>query len=327
MRIIVPVFVDDMTLVAKSKATIDNVISQLEQHFKLRRLGGIEHLLGVKVERDRAKRTIHLSQRQYILSMLERYGMADCSPVSTPMNPGVTLSEEQCPKTPEEKEEMRSIPYIAAVGSLIYCALATRPDVAYEVGLFARYNSNPGKAHWAAVKHLFRYLKGTMDYKLTLSPDTSTSEMFLGYSDADHGGDKDNGYSTGAYVVKMGNGTVSWRSKLQDVVTNSTTEAEYIAAYHGGQELLFFHNLLTELGYTFTSPHTLFIDNMSALAVTQKPEHHGRMKHLDLKWFWLRDEVTKRKSLWTAHCPTAFMPADILTKAFPTTRSRLLASS
>ena len=180
-----------------------------------------------------------------------------------------------------------------------------------------RFNTNPGRAHWAAVKHLFRYLKGTMDYRLTYSPDSSTSELFVGYSDADHGGDKDTGYSTGAYVVKMGTGAVSWRSKLQDVVTLSTTEAEYISGVHAGQEMIWFHNLLEELGYTFTGPHTLHIDNMSAIAFSQNPEHHGRMKHLDLKYLWLRDEVSRKKTIRTVHCPTDFMPADILTKPLP----------
>jgi Reverse transcriptase (RNA-dependent DNA polymerase)/gag-polypeptide of LTR copia-type/GAG-pre-integrase domain len=317
VRIIVPVFVDDLTIVARDKSSINSVITHLEKHFKLRRLGPIDFLLGVKIRRDRTKYTIHLSQKQYILDMLARYGFSDCTPVQTPINPGTNLSEKQCPTTPEDIEEMRSVPYISAVGSLLYLAIATRPDIAYTVGLLARFNINPGKAHWAAVKHLFRYLKGTMDMELTFSPDTTTSELFVGYSDADHGGDKDSGYSTGAYVIKIGNGVISWKSKLQNVVTLSTTEAEYIAAVHTGQELKWLHNLLTELGYTFKDPHTLYIDNLSAISVTQNPEHHGRMKHLDLKYYWLRDEVTKKKTLKTVHCPTDFMPADILTKPLP----------
>src|ERR1700753_3418731 len=134
------------------------------------------------------------------------------------MNPGIILSEAQCPSTAAEAEEMRSVPYISAIGSLIYLAIATRPDIAYAVGVLARFNTKPGKAHWAAVKHLFRYLKGTLDVKLTRSPDSTTSALFEGYSDADHGGDKDSGYSTGAYVMKMGKAAISWRSKLQDVV-------------------------------------------------------------------------------------------------------------
>jgi hypothetical protein len=317
VRIIVPVFVDDMTVVTKSKSDIDRFFTQLEKHIKIRRLGKISSILGVKVERDREKRTIHLSQKQYIINMLERYGFADCSTVSTPIDPGVSLTLEQCPKTAEEKEEMRSVPYISAIGSIIYLAISTRPDISFAVGRLARYNANPGPAHWQAVKHLFRYLKGTMDYKLSLAPDITTSELFVGYSDADYGGCKDTGYSTGGYVMKMGSGAISWRSKLQDLVVSSTTEAEYVAAHSGGKEVLFLRKLFTELGYSFPSPTTLYLDNQSAISVSQKPEHHGRMKHLDLKWFWLRDEVTKWKRMQTVHCPGEFMPADILTKALP----------
>src|SRR5215469_8592877 len=145
VRIILPVFVDDMTIVSKSRDAINSVIDNLEKHFKLRRLGGLEFLLGVKIERERSKRTIHLSQQQYILDMLQRYGFESCTPVSTPMNPGTCLSSAQSPSTPEEVEEMRTIPYISAVGSLIYLAISTRPDISHTVGVLARFNTNPGK--------------------------------------------------------------------------------------------------------------------------------------------------------------------------------------
>jgi hypothetical protein len=206
IRVIVPVFVDDMTLVSKSKDKIQQVKDELKCHFKLRELGPIEWLLGVKVERDRARHSLSLSQRKYTLDILDRFGFADCRPVSTPMNPGSVLTKEQCPKMPEEVEEMRLVPYAQAVGALMYLAIATRPDIAYSVGVLSRFSSNPGLAHWAAVKHLFRYLQGTLDYKITYSPDPSSTSLFTTYTDADHMGCKDTGRSTGSYVVKIGTG-------------------------------------------------------------------------------------------------------------------------
>lgn len=128
IRVIVPVFVDDITLVSKSKAKIGEVKGELKEHFKLRELGPIEWLLGVKVDRDRANRTLTLSQRKYTLDILERYGFADAHPVSTPMNPGVVLMKEQSPSTQEEVKEMESIPYAQAVGALMYLAISTRPE-------------------------------------------------------------------------------------------------------------------------------------------------------------------------------------------------------
>ena len=171
------------------------------------------------------------------------------------MEPGLHLSKDMAPSTPEEVELMRTIPYIHAVGSLMYLAISTRPDIAYTVGVLSRFSPNPGPPHWLAVKHLFRYLKGTLDYKLTYSPTSCSaphqSELFLTYSDAAHKGDSDNKYSTGAYAVKMGTGAISWSSKLQTVVAKSTTEAEYHAVCAAGSELMFLRNLFTEFGYSF----------------------------------------------------------------------------
>ena len=102
LRIIIPVFVDDMTIISKSSPAIQAFIKELSTHFKLRDLGPTTQLLGFKIDRDRPSRTISLSQKQYILDMLERYHMSDCKPVSTPMSPGSKLSSSMAPSTPED---------------------------------------------------------------------------------------------------------------------------------------------------------------------------------------------------------------------------------
>ena len=102
--------------------------------------------------------------------------MADCKPISTPMQPNTRLTRAQSPKTPEEVQFMKSVPYLAAVGALMYLATTTRPDIAYTIGYLARFNSNPGLAHWQAVKHLLRYLKGTADFCITYAPDLYSNE-------------------------------------------------------------------------------------------------------------------------------------------------------
>ena len=313
VRIIIPVFIDDMTIAAKSKQDVQKVKDDLKAHFKLRDLGPTSWLLGVEIKRNRSQCILTLSQRQYILDLLERFNLTDCNPVTTPIDPSVRLSSSMSPQSPEEVEEMRSIPYLQAVGALMYLAIATRPDISYTVGVLARFSKNPGPHHWKAVKHLFRYLKGTLDYKLTYSP-TSSPELFTTYTDADHTGNPDNGRSTSGYIVMMGTGAISWSSRLQGIVALSTTEAEYVAATSAGQEILWLRNLFTELGYKFNSSSTLYIDNRSALSVAKNPEHHGRMKHLDLRFYWLRNEVEKG-TITMVHLPTEEMPADIMTKA------------
>lgn len=322
---IVPVFVDDITIAAKTQPEIDSFITQLATHFTLRDLGPTNWLLGVELKRDWNAGTITMSQRQYCLDILDRFDMSDCNPVGTSLNPNVKLTKDQCPQTLAEQEEMLNFPYINAVGAIAYLAVATRPDLAYAVGVLARFSSNPGIEHKGALKHLLRYIKGTLDYGLVYtkptSPILSPSDLFETFSDADHGGNPDNGKSTGGYVVKMAGAAVSWRSRLQGIVTLSSTESEYVAATSSGQELLWFRNLFSEFGFTFDAPSPLRVDNMSAISVAKNPEHHGRMKHLDLRFYWLRDEV-KRGAIVIIHLRTDDMPADLMTKALA--KGRLL---
>jgi hypothetical protein len=299
-KVIVPVFVDDITLASKSRTKIQDIKRELAKHFKLRDLGPTTFQLGVEIIRDRPNCTLHLSQRQYCLDILERFGFANASPVSTPLDPGVHL-------------DAKTVPYINAVGALMYLAIVTRADIAYTVGVLCRFMANPGVNHWKAVKHLFRYLAGTTDDWLTYAPDPSMPEPFVTFSDADHAGNPDNGCSTSGYVVKMGTGAVSWSSKLQSIVALSTTEVEFVAAVSAGQEAIWMRQFLGELGYAPAGPALMLMDNQSAMQVAKNPEHHGRMKHLDLRFFWLRDEVTKRH-LAVHYVPTADMAADILTK-------------
>ncbi|KAL7279387.1 hypothetical protein ACG7TL_007228 [Trametes sanguinea] len=240
---------------------------------------------------EKAKRSLSILQRQYALDILERYGFANCDPVGTPMDPGLRLSADMGPFTSSAAREMQDVPYGQAVGSLFYLA-------------------NLGMAHWKAVKHLFRYIKGTLDYKLTYSP-SSSDELFTSYTDTDHAGCPDTGRSTSGYVIKMGTGAISWSSRLQSIVALFTTEAEFVAAVSAGQEVLWLRNLLTEFGFDVSAASRLRINNLSALSVAKNPEHHGRMKHLD---YWLRDEVAKGR-IEIEHLRTSDMPADILTKS------------
>jgi hypothetical protein len=162
-------------------------------------------------------------------------------------------------------------------------------------------------------KHLFCYLHGTIDYWLTYAPDASAPKLFYAYSNTDHGGNCDNGRSMSAYVVKIGSGTVSWMLCLQLIVALSTTEAEFIAAASAGQEVVWMRQLLAELGFSIADPSLLLLDNQSAIQVGKNPEHHGRMKHHDLRFFWLCDVVTTGQ-IALRYVPTADMAADLLTK-------------
>jgi hypothetical protein len=181
------------------------------------------------------------------------------------------------------------------------------------VGVLCCFRARPGPEHWKAVKHLFRYLHGTIDYRLTYAPNASAPQPFYTYSNADHGRNCNNRCSTSAYVVKIGSGAVLWMLRLQPIVALSTTEAEFIAAASAGQEVVWMRQLLGELGFSIAGPLLLLLDNQSAIQVCKNPEHHGRMKHLNLHFFWLRN-VVMAGQIALCYVPTADMAADLLTK-------------
>ena len=114
--------------------------------------------------------------------------MQSCKPIDNPIAKGEGLSLKLCPKTPEEVNEMKNVPYASAVGSLMYAMMCTRPDICYAVGLVSRYQSNPGQAHWKAVKRILRYLKGTANYTICYQ---GRDLRLMGYTDTDWGGDLD----------------------------------------------------------------------------------------------------------------------------------------
>ena len=164
VRIIIPVFINDITFASSNPAAIDSAIKELASHFKLGDLGPTSFLLGIEIIHN--PDTHQISQHQYIIDALECYNMSDCNPIGMPMDPGAHLSSSMSPQLPKEQKAMENIPYLSAVGILQYLATSTRPDISFAVGVLARFNTNPGIEHWKAVKHLFRYLKGTLDYKL-----------------------------------------------------------------------------------------------------------------------------------------------------------------
>jgi hypothetical protein len=248
------VFVDNITFALKSKAKITELKVAIAEHFKLRNLGPTTFQLGVKIMRKCSQRTLHLSQRCYTQDLLKRYGFIDSSPVLTPMDPSVSLTSVYPLSTPEDKAFMRTVPYVSAVGTLMYLAIATRLDIAFAVGMLCCFMAHPGPEHWKAIKHLFRYLRGTIDYQLTYAPDASAPQLFYAYSNADHSRNCNNRHSTSAYIVKIGSGTVLWMLRLQPIVALSTMEAEFIAAASVGQEVVWMRQLLGELGFLIAGP-------------------------------------------------------------------------
>lgn len=161
----------------------------------------------------------------------------------------------------------------------MYEMVCTRPDIAHTVGVVSRYMNNPGKEHWMALKWILRYLKGTTNQVLCFG---GSNISLQGYVDADMAGDRDNRRSTTGYVFTVGGTTVSWVSKIQSVVSLSTTEAEYVAATEASKEIISLQMFMGELGKEHDMG-TLYNDSQSAIHLAKNSTFHSRTKHIQLK--------------------------------------------
>ncbi len=180
--LILAVHVDDCIMTGGSIKLIRDYKRKLNEQHVLTNLGPIHWLLGIKISHDRATHTISLSQMAYIKSIIDRFSLTDAKPVNTPMIPGAVYSKQDAPSSPAEAVHMKKTPYREAIGSLMYAAVATRPDIAYTVSTLSQFLDNPREAHWNAVKCIFHYLSGTANLVLTYG---GKRHDLTGYTDAD----------------------------------------------------------------------------------------------------------------------------------------------
>ena len=305
------VYVDDANAFAEKKTTNDELIRQIKKRYEITVIGEPKLMLGIHVQRDRKNRAITLSQNRYIRKIIERVGMTDCKPVSTPMDPNIALCKTVDTNEERNKEHTQN-EYAARIGELLYAAHATRPDILYAITTLAQFTANPNSEHWTALKQVYCYLKGTEDYKLTYGRDRSTSIEPLRFTDADWGSNEHR-KSISGYVFTIAGGAIAWSSKKQGRVALSTAEAEYAAAVHATKQVLWVRNLYEELGLALDTPSILQSDNQAAISISHHPEFHGRTKHIDIDTYFLRDHVSDG-TIDIVYVPSASNLADIFTK-------------
>lgn len=160
------------------------------------------------------------------------------------------------------------------------------------------------------MKHVLRYVKGTTNYGISYT--TGGNDVITGYCDADWAGDISDRKSTSGYMFILAGGPVSWKSKKQTCVSLSTAEAEYVALASASQEAIWIGKLLDQLGERITFV-TILDDSQSAIAMTKNVQYHGRAKHIDIKYHFIRQQI-EAKTVKLQYCPTSEMIADILTK-------------
>ncbi|CAJ2658399.1 unnamed protein product [Trifolium pratense] len=300
--LIVSIYVDDLIFTGSSALMFEEFKHSMERKFSMTDLGRMRFFLGVEVMQT--DHGIFIYQQKYARDLLMRFNMAQCNSVNSPIVPGNKLTRDQ------DGSIVDATNYRQIIGCLMYL-LATRPDLTFSVCLIARYMEKPKEAHLMAAKRVMRYLKGTLNLGILYK--RGDDLKLQGWSDSDYAGDFDDRKSTSGYVFMLGSSPISWSSKKQAIVTLSTTEAEFVAVTACACQGIWLRRILEQLNQQQNCT-IIHCDNSSSIKLSMNPVLHGRSKHIDVRFYFLRD-LTKDGVVKLIHCSTQDQIADIMTKA------------
>ncbi|CAI7733093.1 unnamed protein product [Closterium sp. NIES-54] len=305
------VYVDDLVFATADTSRLAHVKSELQKRHTCTDLGELRSYLGLQITRDRARRTITLTQSHMVQQVLQRFDLMYSSPQTTPLSTRHSLSA-----LPSDESVEPSGPYPELVGCLMYLMTCTRPDLAYPLSILARYVA-PGRhrpEHMAAAKRVLRYLCSTSGMGLVLGGRSPV--VLIGHADASWVDDLATQRSSQGYTFSIGSGSVSWRSTRSSSVLSSSCEAQIYTGAMAAQELRWLTYLLTDLGEPPRSPPVVYVDNKTMLALCREHRLEHRTKHIALRYF-LACELQQRGQLRLAYVASQANTADIFTKALP----------
>jgi hypothetical protein len=305
--VIIFFYVDDIVVCFKEKQRKEALadMEQLKQRFQLTGGDPLRWFLGIEVLRDRPQRRLWLSQCAYLKKIAL---LAESTPqAQTPMG-----REELLPAT--EVADFTSIRrYMRKVGSIMYAAVITRPDVAFAVSRLSRFSTNPSSAHQCAADRVLRYLLNTY----TLALEYGGDDDFRCASDASFGDNTLDRKSSQAYAMRLFGGMIGWRANKQATVTTSTTEAELLALSQTAKEAMYVGRLIKELGVRLDDHHIrVECDNTNTIRIVtdEISQLKTNLRHVDIHNHWLRQEV-QNGTITVQYTKSAEMIADGLTKA------------
>ncbi|KAK6148391.1 hypothetical protein DH2020_019303 [Rehmannia glutinosa] len=317
--LLVQIYVDDIIFVATNESLCKKFSKLMQDEFEMSMMGELNFFLGLQIKKCQECFYIHI--QKCTKELLKKFDIEEGRTVSTPMATNVKIDKDEKGKPVDEFK------YRGMIGSLLYLT-TSRPDILHAICLCARFQINPKESHMSAVKRIFRYLKGTIQYGLFYPKNEKNENYSLkGYSDSDYAGNIDDRKSTSGSCQFLGDCLVSWFSKKQNCVSLSTVEAEYISAAFCCTQLLWMKQTLADYKCSFESNVPIFCDNISAINIAQNPVHHNRTKHIEIRHHFLRDCVSKRK-IEISFVPSQDQLADIFTKplsseTFASIRARL----
>jgi hypothetical protein len=264
-------------------------------------MGELQFFLGLQIKQSKEGTFVH--QAKYTKDIVRKFKMEDSKAMATPMSTTTTLDAD------EEGEHVDQKEYRSMIGSLLYLT-ATRSDIQFSVCLCTHFQASPRTSHRQAVKQIFRYLRHTPDFGLWYF--ASSSLALHGFLDADFARCRLDRKSTSGTCQFLESSLVSWSSRKQSSVAQSTTEAEYVVATSCCSQLLWITFTMSDFGEEYTHV-ALQCDSTSAISVAKNPVLHSTTKHIEVRYHFLRDNVEKGKITFI-HVPTHDQLADIFTK-------------
>ena len=324
---IIAVYVDDLNLVGTPEE-LTKTAEYLKKEFEMKDLGKTKFCIGLQIEHFPNGVLVH--QSTYIKKILKRFNMDKAHPLSSPMVVR-SLDVKNDPFRPCEKsEELLSpeVPYLSAIGALMYLANCTRPDIVFSVNLLARYSSAPTRRHWKGIQHILRYLSGTTDMGLFYS--NKSKEKLLGCADAGYLSDPHKARSQTGYVFNYNGTAISWRSIKQTMVATSSNHSEIIAIHETSRECIWLRSMIHHiqescgLSSVKDKPTILFEDNAACIAQIKGGYIKGdRTKHISPKFFYTH-ELQKNGEIDVQQIRSSDNLADLFTKALPTSTFKKL---
>nr|GEY90361.1 ribonuclease H-like domain, reverse transcriptase, RNA-dependent DNA polymerase [Tanacetum cinerariifolium] len=303
--LLIRVYVDVLIITGVPKKEIDKFKAQMEEKFKMSDLGLLAYYLGIEVTQINGD--ILIKQSAYASKILKEAGMLDCNETLIPMDPGIRLTKIT------ERTMVNSTEYRSIIGCLRYL-IHTRPDLSYSVGLLSRFMQEPREQHMKAIRQVLRYVKGTKDYGITYKH--NGGNKIHGFSDSSYGVNTQEGKGTTGIIFYYGESPISWSTQKQATVALSSCESEFIVATAAVTQALWLKRLLSELTHSQEEKITIQVDNKSAIALMKNTMFHGRIKHNDTKYHFIR-ECVERENIQVEFVNGEYQKADILTKALP----------
>lgn len=299
---IITLYVDDFFIFSNDNEEKLKLKNRLKQEFKIKDLGELSYALGLRFTRDKKTNGYRIDQKHYIEDMLKKFNMEDCKPAATPVD--VSLMKEK-------GSIITNVPYQSLIGSLMYLCVNTRPDISFITSYLSQFNTEHTDIHWKMAKRVLRYLKGTLEVGLTYKPIRKSIE---GFSDSDFANNTADRHSYSGYVFTHAGGPISWISRKQKCIALSSCEAEYVALSEATRESIFLQNFYSEiLAKKKIQQMIINGDNQSALKLTENHVFHDRLKHIDIKYHFVREQVEKDR-IQLKYLSTEEMLADIFTK-------------